>query len=94
MIAPRIAYIEEGDGTTSVQVASDEPIIVYGIIVDGSAAVGIVSFLDKDETELFRVTVPDGIYTRIKTPFHASNGLRVTTDANTTATVFHSHPGM
>ena len=80
-------------GTTAGQVAADTNIIVYGILLEGTSA-GQVTILDKANATLFLLSVGADDTNQMSIPFIADNGIRVTTPAGVTATVFHSQPGV
>lgn len=87
-IAPILTYVAAGSTASSIQ--SGSTITVYGILIEGTSA-GQVTFLDKDGTTLFTMSVAANSSEDLGTAFRADNGLAVTTPSGVTATIFHSH---
>ena len=92
-IAPLITHVAASQ--TEALVANDSTLIVYGILAaKDTGGGGLVTILDKDGTTLFNIRMFGTWSQEISGPFRADNGLRVTTPANVTCTVFHSQAGM
>ncbi len=89
-IAPLTTHIAASQ--TAAQVASGDNIQVYGIIVEGTSA-GQVRILNNDSTLKFLMSTVANGTEHLSNGFQADKGLRITTVAGVTCTVFHSHPG-
>ena len=89
--APRITAVAVNQ--TQAQVANDSPVVIYGILVSGDTTTGTVTFLDKDNATLFTLNVRVSHFLKLRVPFKAGNGFRVTTPVGASAVIFHGHPG-
>ena len=89
-VAPRTTHIAASQ--TAAQVAGGDNIQVYGIIVEGTSA-GQVTILNNDSSTKFLMSVVADSTVHLSNGFQADTGLRITTPAGVTCTVFHSHPG-
>lgn len=85
--APR--YTRVAVAQTAVAIAGGESIIVHGILVS-SANGGTVTVTDAAGATISVINVIGQNSFEQKTGFLADKGLKITTDANTTCTVFHT----
>ena len=91
-IAPRTTLVAAG--TTAERIGNlGDNLTVFGLVVEGVSAAGQVVVLNEDETTKFTVSTVTTGSTVMDIPFYADAGLKITTPANVTCTVFHSHPG-
>ncbi len=90
--APRLTRVTSS--TTAQRIGNEgDNLIIYGILVEGDGGAGLVTFLNEAEATLFTMRAVSGDTVHLAAPFFADAGLKVTTEATTIVTVFHSQPG-
>ena len=88
-IAPRTTHVAAG--TTDSAIASGSTITVFGIVIEGTANGQVTIELNGTTTVKMLLSVAANSSTVMNIPFVADAGIQVTTPANVTCTVFHSH---
>ena len=86
---PASRYTHVPASQTAVQIASGETIRVHGILCS-STGTNTVTVLDDASNTIATINLSGGVPFELKTGFVAHKGLRITTPAATTVTVFHS----
>ncbi len=81
-------------------IESDGPIYITGMLVSSTSSLGTATLKDKDNNTIHVIqahidtaTAGEDITLAIDIPWYAHSGLRVSTDAEVTVTVFHSNRG-
>ncbi len=89
--APR--YTRVAAGQTAVAIAGGESIRVHGIVATSSGGGATVTVLDNAGATIVVINVIANNTFELKTGFMADKGLKITTSANGTCTVFHTSGG-
>lgn len=98
MIGNNIAvkYTQVAAASTDTLINNGEAINVFGIVINGTAN-GLVLFEEANPVastvEIMSLSVLANSSVIFNIPFKAHLGIKVTTPASVTCTVFHSHSG-
>jgi hypothetical protein len=90
-IAPIVTHVAASQTDSSI--GSGNSIIVYGIVVEGTAAGRVLVEQSDGSTLEMAISVPANETAVVDVPFRADNGIAITTPANVTCTVLHSQAG-
>lgn len=88
-------YTHVPSGQTDSAIADGGSLVVYLVVATNtSGATATVLVEENDGSTLIQpIQVANGTTEKINYPFLAKNGLKITTPANTTCTVYHSNKG-
>jgi hypothetical protein len=87
--APRYTFVAAN--TTALAIGGGGTLRIYGMIISSTAG-GTVTLLDSSGVTITTIIVQANSSFEQKNGWIADKGLSITTPANTTCTVFHSHP--
>ena len=86
-----------GINETAEVIDSDKSITIFGVVATNTntaeAAAQFVTLLDKDGTTIQDIGLASGKTEQLSFCWLADKGLRVTTGANCTCTIYHSQAG-
>ncbi|MHA2063805.1 MAG: hypothetical protein ACXABY_05400 [Candidatus Thorarchaeota archaeon] len=90
-IGPKFTHVAAN--TTDELIDSGNAIIVHGIVMTGFSAAATIEVANTTTVVMNLLTGSVVRTVSVNIPFLADKGIQVTTDANSTVTIIHSHAG-